>query len=251
MERKYFCAYHSYLEAMEQLTDVECGRLFRACLLYSRTGEAPKLTGNERFVFPGMKSQIDRDRNKYKDKCEKNRRNGSLGGKATASERQQPAANAGERPPNAPRTPPKEKEKEKDKEREKEKPSPPTPQGEPTRFDAFWTAYPKKVGKDAARKAYLSRKPTQELHQRMLAAIAAQKQGDQWTREGGRFIPNPATWLNQGRWEDEVPKGSAGGASKPARASKTVAEQQYTQREYDPTEYEQMVAKAMEEASKL
>ena len=65
MAREYFAAYHSYLEAMEQLNDAEKGRLFTACLIYSKTGEAPQLSGNERFVFPAIKSQIDRDSQKY------------------------------------------------------------------------------------------------------------------------------------------------------------------------------------------
>ena len=38
----------------------------------------------------------------------------------------------------------------------------------------------------------------------LLTAIERQKCGNQWSTENGRFIPNPATWLNQGRWEDEV-----------------------------------------------
>lgn len=62
MAIEYFCCYHSYLEAMEQLNDAEKGRLFTACLQYSMTGEAPQLSGNERYVFPTFKSQIDRDR---------------------------------------------------------------------------------------------------------------------------------------------------------------------------------------------
>ena len=59
MAIEYFCCYHSYLEAMEQLNDAERGRLFTACLTYSKTGEAPELRGNERFVFPAFRSQID------------------------------------------------------------------------------------------------------------------------------------------------------------------------------------------------
>lgn len=61
MARGYFNAYHSYLEAIEPLNDAERGRLFTVCLFYSMTDEAPELRGNVRFVFAGMKSQIDRD----------------------------------------------------------------------------------------------------------------------------------------------------------------------------------------------
>ncbi len=72
------------------------------------------------------------------------------------------------------------------------------------RFDRFWSAYPRKTGKDAARKAFARRKVNDELLQQMLDAIEAQKQSEQWTRNGGQFIPHPATWLNQGRWQDET-----------------------------------------------
>lgn len=82
------------------------------------------------------------------------------------------------------------------------------------RFDEFWTFYPKKIGKGAARKSYDKIKPSDELHKRMLAAIVTAKRSDQWTRDGGQYIPNPATWLNQQRWDDE-PR-SAGRPSQPA-----------------------------------
>lgn len=75
MAREYFPAYHSYLETIEQLSDAERGRLFTACLLYSKTGEAPKLSGNERFVFPAIRSQIDRDRRSYDEYTQKQSRN--------------------------------------------------------------------------------------------------------------------------------------------------------------------------------
>ena len=65
MAREYFPAYHSYLEVMEALTDAEKGRLFTACLLYSKTGEVPQLSGNERYLFPAFRSQIDRDKKSY------------------------------------------------------------------------------------------------------------------------------------------------------------------------------------------
>ena len=103
MALESFNAYHSYLDTMEALNDAECGRLFRALLEYSATGAAPELRGNERFVFPGMRSQIDRDIEKYNAKCARNRENGEKGGGHSTP-------NAPERP----RTPPKDKDKDKD-----------------------------------------------------------------------------------------------------------------------------------------
>lgn len=95
MAREYFPAYHSYLESMSELTDAERGRLFTACLIYSKTGEAPQLSGNERFVFPSFKAQIDRDNKAYQDICAINRRNGAMSKKAVGSVRQRSVANGG------------------------------------------------------------------------------------------------------------------------------------------------------------
>jgi hypothetical protein len=71
-------------------------------------------------------------------------------------------------------------------------------------FDTFWNAYPKKIGKDKCRRWFDSHKVESELLEQMLTALDTQKRSDQWTREDGRFIPYPYTWLNQGRWQDEI-----------------------------------------------
>ena len=71
-------------------------------------------------------------------------------------------------------------------------------------FDEFWKAYPKKLGKDLAKTSFAKRKVGKELLQQMLSAIDQQKSTDQWKKDGGQFIPAPATWLNQGRWQDEI-----------------------------------------------
>lgn len=76
-------------------------------------------------------------------------------------------------------------------------------------FEEFWKAYPKKVGKDAALKAFEKRKPTRELLDSMLAAIAVQRTLKKWIDDDGQYIPHPSTWLNEGRWQDEVTGGPA------------------------------------------
>ena len=82
--------------------------------------------------------------------------------------------------------------------------TPPAPGGGAGRFEQFWLAYPSKVGKDAARKAFEKRSPDAELLGSMLAALAAQTASSRWQKDGGQYIPNPATWLNQARWQDEA-----------------------------------------------
>jgi len=69
-------------------------------------------------------------------------------------------------------------------------------------FLDFWAWYPKKVGKDAAYKAWIKLKPDYDL---VINALLWQRQTKQWQAEDGKYIPNPATYLNQGRWQDEEP----------------------------------------------
>jgi uncharacterized protein YdaU (DUF1376 family) len=69
-------------------------------------------------------------------------------------------------------------------------------------FTEFWQAYPRKVGKGAAEKAWAKASPDLQA---VLTALAWQTKQDGWTKDGGAFIPHPGTYLNQRRWEDEKP----------------------------------------------
>lgn len=70
-------------------------------------------------------------------------------------------------------------------------------------FDLFWDAYPKKVGKDAARKSWIKISDPEKTIKTILDALAWQVNLDQWNRNDGQYIPNPSTYLNQGRWLDQ------------------------------------------------
>lgn len=70
-------------------------------------------------------------------------------------------------------------------------------------FEAFWRAYPRRVGKGAARREWHKQRPTPVIVHKMHQALAWQCQQEQWTRDGGAFIPHPRTWLHQERWDDE------------------------------------------------
>lgn len=72
-----------------------------------------------------------------------------------------------------------------------------------TSFDAFWAAYPKRVAKPEAFKAWLKLKPDAALQQIIAIALARQRESEEWRREQGQFIPYPATYLRARRWEDE------------------------------------------------
>ena len=186
-ELNSFNVYHSYLQALEPLSDAECGRLLKACIQYSMTGEVPELRGNEKFLFPSWKSQIDRDRVKYNNKCEQNQGNALKRWHATACGGKRTHAKHA---------------KDKDKDKDKDNNTPHTPQGDDA-FAAFWSAYPRKDSKAKAKASWDKLKPDKELVSRIMAALEQHKRSDQWTRDGGKYIPYPATWLNQRRWEDE------------------------------------------------
>lgn len=192
MAREYFCAYHSYLDAIEPLNDAERGRLFTACLEYSMTGVAPDLRGNERFLFPALRSQIDRDAEKYILFSEKQAENGKKGGRPKNPELL----------PGTQKTQPffEEPKKTKEKEKEKTKEKNTLPYG----FEEFWGAYPKKQSKPDAIKAYRKISPDGELLNRILQALENHKKSESWNRDNKRYIPYPATWLNRRQWEDEL-----------------------------------------------
>lgn len=77
----------------------------------------------------------------------------------------------------------------------------------------FWPAYPRKVGKATAAKAFAKLRPDGDTVKRMLVALAQQRTSEQWQRDGGQFVPHAATWLNGRRWEDEFVEATRSGDS--------------------------------------
>ena len=80
-------------------------------------------------------------------------------------------------------------------------PLPPKGEGDAS-FDKFWAAYPKKVSKPQAMRSWKKIKPNAEALGTIMAAIEVAKESADWKKEGGKYIPYPATWLNNRRWED-------------------------------------------------
>lgn len=74
-------------------------------------------------------------------------------------------------------------------------------------FDEWWQAYPRKVGKKAAKTKFIAilRKSKEPLAlvEQMIAAVKEQAVKLEWL-DRPQYCPHPTTWLNQGRWEDEV-----------------------------------------------
>lgn len=78
--------------------------------------------------------------------------------------------------------------------------TPRPPRGEPEGFEEFYGAYPRKEARGKAAKAFAKvSAPLSDL----LTAIAWQRTQEGWTKDGGKWIPLPASWLNDQRWKDE------------------------------------------------
>ena len=115
----YIKLFVDYLDAIELLGDAERGRLFTALLEYARTGEAPQLCGNERFMFPMMRAQIDRDIASMRESKDQKSRAGKAGAAARANKgrRQQPLFSDVEQS-QAPLTKDKDKDDDEDKDKD-------------------------------------------------------------------------------------------------------------------------------------
>lgn len=190
---KYVKIFVDFRKSLDMLSDAEKGRLFSAMLEYAESGTEPDLKGNERFIWPTAKMNIDKTAESYERVSKANREN--------VTKRYEALRNSTKTYESYESY--KEKDKEKEKDKDKDKYIPPKPPKGQTRFMKFWEEYPKKVGKGAAEKAFLKYKPDDNLTDQMISAVRKQKSSPQWLKDNGQFIPNPATWLNQRRWEDE------------------------------------------------
>lgn len=70
-------------------------------------------------------------------------------------------------------------------------------------FARFWNAYPKRVAKKDARKAWAQVNPDDATVERIMRALEWQCRQPGWLKDGGQFIPYPASWLRAERWADE------------------------------------------------
>lgn len=81
-DKKGFLIYLTYKEQFDLLSDEELGILIRSIMEYEINRIEPTdLKGMSKMAFSFIKSNLDRDRQKYEEKCKKNKENGSRGGR--------------------------------------------------------------------------------------------------------------------------------------------------------------------------
>jgi hypothetical protein len=72
------------------------------------------------------------------------------------------------------------------------------------RFAEFWQAYPKRVAKPDAFRAWAKLKLHNGDFEKVMEALERYKLSEQWQRDNGQYVPHPATWLNKRRFDDEL-----------------------------------------------
>lgn len=210
MGKEFLPIFLDFNETTQDLDDAQCGRLIRALVDYAN-GNDCELEGMELMAFRFLKGSIDRNAKLSAIRAEA----GAKGGKQTqanASKNKQTEANESNLKQNAINNNNDiNKNTNNDNKRLVD-----------DRFDRFWSAYPRHTAKVNAKKSFDKLNPDEQLLSEMLRAVEAQKQSEQWTKDNGQYIPHPATWINQRRWEDDLPKASV----------KVLPVQQYSQRDY-------------------
>ena len=223
---------------LEELEAADLGRLVLALMEYLDSGKEPDFTGALRLAFVVLRGDVDRSMQRWAEECRRRSEAGKKGAAALkgkkftekvscesdAESEEQPAAalNGAEQSraelssagqsratpayTNSNSCTNSYSYSNANTNSDTNSSVPPScpPKGTERAFEQFWQAYPKKTGKRAAREAFGRANAPLD---RLLAAIAQQRSSPQWQRENGRYIPNPAAWLNRNGWEDELPPG--------------------------------------------
>lgn len=201
-KQKFVCLYLDYLENWSHYSDAQVGKIVRTMLAYATTGEAPTLKGQERYIWPSVKSQLDRDAEKYTSKCKSNQENGKKGGRPKKQEEPNKSDWFLEEPKKANKNKNENKnEKENEKERGIAHCAPPL---DGSLFTRFWEAFPNKLGREKAWEAWKKLNPDKSLAELLISALELWKRSEKWRNKQGdfQFAPRAEAFLSDdGYWK--------------------------------------------------
>jgi hypothetical protein len=69
-------------------------------------------------------------------------------------------------------------------------------------WEKVWKAFPKRIDESRARREFFESDANPD---EIIASLALWSVSDEWTRDGGRWIPHPAKWLERGGWAEDPP----------------------------------------------
>ena len=188
--KKSFILYTDTLAILDELTDEQSGQLFKKIKEYHSENKPNKSEKTQSvnsvidLLFIQFKLQFDRDLDKYNTRVEVNRNNGKLGG----------------RPKLKKRTKAKKADNDNDNDNVNDSDNDNDKQTNYILFEMFWDLYDKKEAKESCIKAW--NKLENEDHKKIIEVVPDYVA---W-KSDKKFRPMPATFLNQKRWLDEIPK---------------------------------------------
>lgn len=191
-KRKSFVLHRDSIEILDDLTDEQAGKLFKAIKAY-HDGEVIELDALIKIAFAPFKNQFARDDEKYQKIVERNKNNGLKGGRpkteVNPEEPNKPSGLSGN--PDNPQKADSDSKSVSDSDSKSES-------KEISRFAEFWDLYGKKVDskKCEAKFKKLSKKDVDQLFEALPKYIASTPEK--------QFRKNPLTWLNGKCWNDEI-----------------------------------------------
>ena len=191
---KYLKLFVDFEELMEALDDGERGRLFSAMLSYAREGAEPRLTGNERFLWPAARQQIDKTREQYEKTVAANTQNARKGGRPKAQKAVDLTARAEEEPAEEVRTEKAPEGEARAEEAQAEVPEP-APAGEARTEDA-WAKLLERARKEKGREEVRAEEaPAGEAWAKLLERVQKEKDREEVRAEEARTEDAPAKVL--------------------------------------------------------
>jgi hypothetical protein len=190
--RDSFIFYRSFLKSIQHLDPNEQLELFHAIVCYGLDQDEPEMSRYVRAVWESIKPQLDANQRKYENGCK--------GGKPKPNQ----SVTTTEPNPNQDLTTPEPphnlmyNDNGNDNGNEKEEGIMKKPKRDSSvLFEQFWATYPRKTNKQAAVKAFAKLKES-EQHE----AISNIKR--LFSNTPVEFVPHPATYINNKRWEDQT-----------------------------------------------
>lgn len=201
-----------YLDMLEPNDLSKCLHIIKDYVEENKEPETFNLNDRLLMVWTFIKNQLGKDLTKYDKRCETSKENGKNGGRPKNDENLKNLKNLNNltkpKKPNIQNQNLKNPDNDYDNDYDNNHVTPYNPpmgNGEDNElFNTFWKEYPRKVSKGNAEKWFKRNKPDKYLVALMVEKLKVLKQSEQWSKENGKFIPYPASWLNAKGWEDEV-----------------------------------------------
>lgn len=190
--RNQFTFYRSYFDAIAALPKKEQAAIILAVCDYALYEREPeKLSPVGKTCFALIRPTLDSGRKKAAS--------GKQGGKTPKQSASKPEAKGKQSA--------REKEREREKEKEVERENECKGFAAEANFEEFFSAYPRKSYEDEAREAWAALDP--DDLPAVMASLDRWKTSEEWTADGGRYIPCAAKWLGKGLWRDTPPSAAA------------------------------------------